>query len=97
MHHSGTRGQEGTGEACSVKRSLTLYHYTCSDAEPVIRREKVLRGQRHPFFPHLGPLLWLTSLTAARHYSPLLGSGRTFSREAILTSDHWLLPRTQQC
>src|SRR4051812_9690776 len=40
-----------------------LFHFTCDDhGYTGITTERTIRGQRHPLFPHLGPLVWLTEL-----------------------------------
>src|SRR5262249_30866899 len=41
----------------------TFYHFTCDDhGLPGILDTKTLLPCKHPYFPHLGPLTWLTDI-----------------------------------
>lgn len=55
-----------------------LYHFTCSDhGLPGILESRGLLGRRHPMFPHLGPLVWLTDI-AVPQSDEQLGLTSTF-------------------
>lgn len=41
---------------------ILLYHYTCQHGFNDISKSGRLLPNKHPFMPHLGPLLWLTDL-----------------------------------
>lgn len=73
----------------TMGKQTQLYHFTCAHGFEGISKTGVLKPSVHPFMRHLGPLLWLTDLSAPTADSLGLTSERlTCDRLAYRYSVH---------
>lgn len=96
-----------------MRQPNILWHYTCGDhGMPGIEATGKLRPRIHPFFPELGPVVWLTDLDSITRYGAdavglhptvrLLKCDRTEFRYAVDPArcpglEHWFIARKRCC